>query len=432
MHLVSKLIKTKTLEQLQKTEQGKPILELNEYEKFNFIGDNLTLIKDEEKICEQLEEDYKIQISKINNGIRISADWYVGAREFENFILYVGPKFVQLENLGRLIDFAYDVKTNEFDDEIRFNSGVDQPLEFIIHSFIQTTSKIIKKGLHRSYEIYNDNVSFLRGKLLLKNQIQNDLKFNMKFNCEFDEFTSNNLENQIILYTLKMCKILTKFPQRKIHIQKLIHQIDSQIEEKQITLNDFRKIQYSKLNSRYRKPHDLAKLIIKNIGIHNLKYQKTRFIVPFFVKMPDLFEKFLENLLLNYHQKGLTVKAQKRFQAWYKDGTAASDGGIKPDILIYKDNEIVSILDAKYMKDIKESQKYQIAFYLNYLKRSVGHTILPFEEINDYELSVPKQDITIKVKHVDIDNILNTLYSKNQSKEEIKNEIQDLVEKLIE
>lgn len=431
MHLEFKLIQTRTLEQLQKTEQGKPILELNEYEKFNFVGEGLTLLKEEERICEQLEEEYKIQISQISDGIRISADWYVGAREFENFILYVGPKFVQLENLGRMIDFAYDIETDESDDEIRFNSGVEQPLEFVINSFIQTCSKIIKKGLHRSYQIHNNDIPFLKGKLLLKNQIRNDLKFNMKFNCEYDEFTSNNLENQIILYTLKMCKFLTKFPQRKIHIQKLIHQIDYQIEEKQIALNDFRKIQYTKLNNRYRKPHDLAKLIIKNIGIQNLKYQKTRFIVPFFVPMPTLFEKFLENLFLNYHQKGFSVKGQERFKAWFRDGHPASDGGIKPDILIYKDGEIVSIIDAKYMKDIKESQKYQIAFYLNYLKRSTGYTILPYEDIEDYELSVPKLNITIKVKHVDIDSILNTLYSKEKSKDQTKNEIQELLSNLI-
>ncbi len=432
MHLEFKLIQTRNLEQLEKTEYGKPILELKEYEKIHFIGDNLTILKDEEKICEQLEEEYKIQISQLSNGIRISADWFVGAMEFNNFILYVGPKFVKLENLGRMIDFSYDLETDESDDEIRFNSGVDQPLEFVISSFVQTCGRLIKKGLHRSYEIHNDDISFLRGKLLLKNQIRNDLKFNMKFNCEYDEFTSNNLENQIILYTLKMCKILTKFPQRKIRIQKLIHQIDSQIGDKQISVDNFRKIQYTRLNSRYRKPHDLAKLIIKNIGIKNLKYQKTRFIVPFFVPMPKLFEKFLENLFFNYHQKDLLVKGQKRFQAWYKDGRPQGDGGIKPDILLYKDNQIFFIIDAKYMKDVKESQKYQIAFYLNYLKKSIGHVILPYEEIEDYDLSVPELDITIKVKYVKIDSILNTLYSKNKSKEEIKTDMQELLEIMIQ
>lgn len=254
----------------------------------------------------------------------------------------------------------------------------------------------------------------------------------MKFNCEYDEFTSNNLENQIILYTLKMCKILTKFPQRKIHIQKLIHQIDSQIEDRQISIHDFKKIQYTKLNNRYRSLHELAKLIIKNIGIKNLKYQKTRFIVPFFVPMPKLFEKFLENLFFNYHQIGLVVKGQQRFQAWHKDGNPESDGGIKPDILLYKDSEIYAILDAKYMKDIKEHEKYQIAFYLNHLKKSIGYAILPYEEISDYNLTVPGQNIVIKVKHVNIDNILNTLYAKNKSKQEIKNEIQQLLENVVE
>jgi len=362
-------------EEIKRTEEGKPILSLKEYDKIHFVGEELKILEDEEKTIEDLEEKYKIQVIEKKDGIRIDADWYVGVIEFQNFILNVGPKFVEFENLGRMIDFAYDIEVDQFQDEIRFNEGIDQPIEFIISAFVGTCQRIIHKGLYRSYINHQDDIPFLKGKLILKQQILNDLKFNMKFNCEYDEFTSNNLENQIILYGLKLCKSLTRFPQKKIFIQKLIHQIDSQIEDKLISVDDFRRIAYTRLNSQYQRPHILAKLLIKNIGVQNLKLQKTKFIVPFFVKMPDVFEKFLEKLFVNYHDENIRVKPQEKHSAWYKDDNHFEN--IKPDIITYKDNEIFSIVDAKYMHDIKEGERYQIAFYLNHLKKSTAHAVLP-------------------------------------------------------
>jgi 5-methylcytosine-specific restriction enzyme subunit McrC len=412
------------------TDEGKPILEIKEYEKKYWLDDRLEILPYEEKLVDRLEDEFKIQINEKSDGIKISAEGHVGVIEFENFILNVGPKFVKFENFGRLIDFANDIKDEQFTDEIRFQGQIDHPIEFVIRSFLGTTQKLIHYGLYKSYVEHQEDVSFLRGKLVMKQQILNDLKFNMKFNCEFDEFTSNNLENQIILYTLKLCKFITKFPQKKKIIQKLIHQIDSQIDDRRVTIQDFREIAYTRLNSRYEKPHNLAKLIIKNIGMQNLDYHRTKFIIPFFVKMSTVWEHFLENLLINYYDKKIRIAKQDPHDAWLING---KEHPIKPDIVTYKDGEISTIIDAKYMKELVVGGKemYQIAFYLNHLNRSTGYAVLPYEEIKDYEIEVPKQNISIKVRHVPIDEYLDILYSKKYNDKEIKEEISSKLKEMI-
>ena len=411
------------------TDEGKPILELKENETNYWVAEGLEILPYEEKLVDRLEDEFKIQINEKSDGIKISADWYVGVIEFEKFILNVGPKFVKFKNFGRLIDFANDIDDEQFTDEIRFEGQIGHPIEFVIRSFLGTTHKLIHNGLYRSYVEHQENVSFLRGKLIMKQQILNNLKFNMKFNCEFDEFTSNNLENQIILYTLKLCKFLTKFPQKKKVIQKLIHQIDSQIDDKRITIQDFKKIAYTRLNSRYAKPHHLAKLIIKNIGMQNLDYHRTKFIIPFFVPMPFVWEHFLENLFMNYYDKKVRIVKQDRHDAWLIHGKVHP---IKPDIVTYKDGEISAIIDAKYMKklDVGGKEIYQLAFYLNYLNHSTGYAILPYEELEDYEIDVPKQNISIKIRHIPIDEYLNILYSKKPSRE-IKEEISSKLKEIV-
>jgi 5-methylcytosine-specific restriction enzyme subunit McrC len=398
------------------TNEGKPILEIKEYQTKYLVGEQLEILSNEEKLVNRLEEEFNIQINNKSDGIKISAEGYVGVIEFENFILNVGPKFVKFDNFGRLIDFSNDIHDEQFTDEIRFQGQIEHPIEFVIRSFLGTTQKLIQNGLYRSYVERQEDVSFLRGKLVMKQQILNDLKFNMKFNCEFDEFTSNNLENQIILYTLKLCKLLTKFPQKKKFTQKLIHKIDFQIDNNHITVQDFRKIAYTRLNVRYAKPHHLAKLIIKNIGMQNLNYQRTKFITPFFVDMPYVWEHFIENLFINYYDKKTRIVKQDSHDAWLINGNYKK---IKPDIVTYKDGKISSIIDAKYMKELRPGGKemYQIAFYLNHLNQSTGYAILPYEEIEDYEIKVPKQNISIKVKHVPIDEYLDILYSKKPTRE---------------
>ena len=210
----------------------------------------------------------------------------------------------------------------------------------------------------------------------------------------------------------------------------MIHQIDSQVEYRRVTIQDFRKIAYTRLNSQYTKPHILAKLIIKNIGLQNLNYQRTEFIIPFFVRMYDVWEQFVINLFRNYYDDRVTIKPQDKHQAWFKDDKPYEN--IKPDIVIYnKDHEILSIIDAKYMHELKEGERFQIAFYLNHLKRSTGYAILPYERNRDHEISVPQQNISIKVRHVQIDEYLDILYSKIKPSREIKEEISSKLKEIV-
>ncbi|MDA1347194.1 MAG: hypothetical protein O3C48_08275 [Crenarchaeota archaeon] len=410
-------------------DEGKPILELTENKTNYWKGEKLEILPHEEKIVDQLKDKFEIEINKISHGIRISAKDFAGVIEFENFILKVNSKFVSLKNFGRFIDFSSRMPEEPIIDEIRFQGEIQHPIEPVIRRFLWTTQKLIHYGLYKSYTEHQEDVSFLRGKLIMKQQILNDHKFNMKFNCEFDEFISDNLENQIILYTLKKCKLITKHPQTKKLIQELIHQIDSEIKDRQITVQDFRKITYTRLNDRYRNPHHLAEQIIKNIGMQNLDYQRTKFITPFFIYMPDVWEDFLVNLLKINYDKDIIIKSPNEFDAWYKNGTFSK---IRPDIIFYKEDKISSIIDAKYMRELKVGGKelYQIAFYLKQLNRSTGYAILPYEEINNYDIEVPKQRITIKVRHIPVDEYLDILWSKKlpaEFNEDISSKLKKLI-----
>ena len=431
----------------KREDDEKLILEQEEHQLVHFIDSDppeLKLEAGEEEQIEKIKEktEKQIKITPTNKGIDVSSERYVGNAEFANFIVTIQPKFTNFNNLGNMIRFCYlkdFQKKLLFDlNQIRFHEGYNDLLEIIILVFLESCSNMLKKGLHRSYVTNNDNIPFLKGKLIIKKQILNVMKFNMKFNCEYDEFTANNLENQIILHTLQKCQMLTRQPDTKKWARRLIHHIDKEVEDKHIFKDDFKRISYNRLNKHYQEPHELCKLILDKISMFNLRKQQKKFIVPFFIDMANIFELFVQTLLEEY---GPQVKSQAHPIGWEKKssvGNKVETKDIKPDFLTYKGkfsdvnnipNDVldsISILDSKYMDEIHESEMYQFAFYMHHFKKKTAVAILPTEKltIDDhgryvdteaYDWIGKKQDVTIKVRHINIDEILKKIYSNDKS-----------------
>jgi 5-methylcytosine-specific restriction endonuclease McrBC regulatory subunit McrC len=417
----------------------KLILTLKEYETIHFVGEKLQILNDD-KDLEQFLIKKKIEMVETKKGIRISVGPYIGSAEFSNFIVTVNPKFTQLKNIGKIIDYAYDLKDEDIlDYEIKFHEEEDNPMELIIQIFINQSKKLVQKGLIKTYQIHQETVPFMRGKLLLQQQIKNQSKLNLDFSCEFDEFTENIIENQIILFTLEKCYHMTSSNHRKSTIKKIIHQMDAEVELKPIEIQDFNKVQYTRLNSQYKKPHNLSKLILKHLGLLDFKKQSASFVVPYFIPMYQVFEDFLTKLFEDYY--ALKIQKQRHTPSWKVNG---SNRNIIPDIITYntkscKEGSEVAIIDAKYMVGSKfgeGKEDYQIAFYLNDYKKKIGYAILPLSQDSKEDIQkdwiAPNQDLRICVRFVDIDKILDLVYSKENNSKQISEKLEAMIPIVLE
>ena len=445
---------------------GKPILEIPEHSDIHFKEKQknfLVFTESDEEKRDELKES-RISLEKTEDGILVSTHYYACIREFSKFILKVTPKQIgDIELLGKMIAFCYIDKVTTFDlENIRFQKG-DGPLDWLIMAFTQLCQRLIKRGLYKKYVADTNNVPYLKGKLLIKQQIQNTMKFNMKFNCEYDEFTSNNLENQIILYTLIYCYKITIKSDLKTKIQKLIHQIDKQVEHKPINLSHFKQIHYTRLNRNYENPISLSKLILEKIGFMNMKQMETKLIVPFSVYMPGLFEKFLQKLFEDAQKNSdWKVEPQDDRIPWKKNGEIDKEEpmGIQPDLVIYENEleetyldeegkeqkelireNVKTVIDAKYMIDLKREERFQIAFYLHEYGIKRGFAICPtlkttfpknedgqimYEDNEAYLLRAEYQDKEIAVQHVNVDEFLEIIFS-DVSQDEISRILEEIV-----
>ena len=448
---------TKTqISKLEEDDIGRPVLALNENDSVKIEIDNnkkFNLETQDEKQLDLLEDKGIFFKKSINEKLLlVDVGQQVGAAPLTNFIIKVNPKFSNIENLGRLIHYAngFDEK-NFLDGQIKFKSDHNVGLEYIIELLTFYTKKIIKDGLYRSYVSMQEDIPYLKGKLLMlptKNtsgQLLNDAKFNLKFSCQYDEYSANVLENQILLYTLKICQRKTKQQHKKIMIQHLIHQIDYDVETlSYITPDVFVNLQYTALNQRYKIPLQYCKMILKNFGLLNLNKQETDFVTPFFIPMFDLFQDFIGHLLKNPKYYRLYTKndwsynrdenqRKKRETRRISWNLPSKKIPTIPDIIAYTDSsrtKVHSILDAKYVLDdgkISPSILYQIAFYLNDYDRNIGYIIQPYDgKSKDYEIkSVNQKPLEIRVRYINVEKTLEWIFEKRQ---ENTKKIRDMLE----
>jgi len=246
---------------------------------------SLSLVEEDQSLKDKLQDEGILYISSdpLKKGLKISAQSHIGVAQFTNFTVTILPKFSSIGKLVELIDYVYDLDLEIFpESETEFEGEKNILSEIIISTFVKHFQKLLRRGLVKSYTIHEDELPYLRGKLMFSKQLINDAKTKLQFSCEYDELNYNNIENQILLFCLKRCYYITINEERKKEIRRLIHNLEGLIEDKDISLEDFKTINYNQMNHHYKKVNDLCKLIVNNIRITNFFQQKTRFVNSFF------------------------------------------------------------------------------------------------------------------------------------------------------
>ena len=406
-----------------------PLIELREYEK-KFADEHEVLTLDEKldpELMKELEEKGILKITRgpISNKLKFEASSQIGVAQFTNFTITINPKFTDIKNLVKLINYVYDLDIDILpESEVKFRDENNMLTEIIISSFLNQCRNLIRQGIYKSYVLRQDrNMPSLRGKLLLVQQLQNDARSNAKFACEYDELEYDNLENQILLYCLHRCSTWTIIDSKRNEINRLIQQISPFVDDRiNITVDHFKKINYTRLNQYYEKIHQLCKIIVQNIGISDFFEQKTSFVNSFFVDMNRVFEEFFFKLVKQYYP--LPSKEQVPEVSWRSIlGQTFTN---KPDILIYDEirKNIEHIIDTKYKTEITQSDIRQLFDYMEQKGRNEAYAILPKTENSkpdEYNSAQEHRDSTIKVRYIDIDKAIDLIYLKDSKtrKEEI-------------
>ena len=414
------------------------------------------------ELMELSKEYLEINFDPVSKKPKIKASQFVGSVQFDGygdpedgFRINVIPKIYQeytpdvWKKIAEIIDFAGEVSEDDIieSQEMYFEENIEPTLEdSLSYKLIRESNELLRKGLLKSYVVHTENISSLRGKLLLQRQMINDATHKPHFFCEYDELEYDNIDNRIILQALISCERQTRNPDIKTKALRLIQQFSSVVNDVKIKKFDIDRTMnsYTRQNAHYKKIHNTCKLVWEHSGISDFLDAHSSFIQPFFVNMNKKFERFVERLFKKYHGKGEDVHAQMTDDAWYID-----DGRKKkmiPDIVLMDGEKLVEIIDVKYKSILYESDLYQIGFYLHEYGRNSSQTplekgfaVLPKYEViqkdgekTSYEqesiYTATKSKIKIHEKRINVDKILELL-KKNESERKI--ELQKQVEQLL-
>lgn len=323
----------------------------------------------------------------------LKAKQYCGILNFDNQDFYILPKIANhndekdaKQNLNifiYMLMYAYDVKlSNE-----QIASCANQKhtiLEVFIQMFANGLLQELKKGMYKKYITEQDNLSVLKGKYLINENLKHNFTKN-KIYCEYDEFSPNNSLNQFFLYTVKY---LQKFVKDK-KLLKQCELIFDEVEYKQIDINKLN-IHFDRLNLRFKTSFEIAILLLKQ-SIPLFSQDKKSF--AFLFDMNVLFEKFIARMV-----KELDNNAKIQNQDNFGNLT------LKPDIIL--ENQII---DTKYKKiksieDIKQSDKLQaFAYGINYGVKNVMLLYPKYKDIFNFDRILGKDYEKINLKIICID-----------------------------
>jgi 5-methylcytosine-specific restriction enzyme subunit McrC len=215
-------------------------------------------------------------------------------------------------------------------------------LEVFIASYLDELIKLTSKELRGDYVSKEENTTFLKGKLLLKEHIKFNSINQARFYCHFDEFNTNIPPNKLIKSTLTRLFSITSSNQNKKKIIKSLQHFDS--------VSD----------------------CSNNKSFTNFHGNSINQAILF--PMEKLFESYIAFLLKKYCH-GFTINAQDKRYCLISQNKDISDlnysikkFALKPDIVINNDEVIIDtkwkILNADSKKyDIKEADIYQMHAY---------------------------------------------------------------------
>lgn len=287
-------------------------------------------------------------------------------------------------------------------------------LEVFISMFILESDKIIKRGLKSSYVTLDENERFLKGRLDIQKQLQQNNINKSKFYSVFDEFKSNIPENKLLKTTLELLLRLSKDNQNLRNIRKQLVFFDK-VELTYAPLDTFHQINIGRNHAYYELALEWCRIFLTENSFTSTAGESMAFAMLF--PMEKIFESYVAIKMKEVHTT-YNICLQDRSYSLF-DKTENSKGGynLRPDIVVRCPEGDMIILDTKW-KNLKENGPDQADLYQMYAyhtrytdkKEKVKKVILVYPKSTAYEeqhfkslkTDMEKEHVKIEIRFIDL------------------------------
>lgn len=320
----------------------------------------------------------------------VKASQYCGILNLEGDDYYILPKIASDEqhNLDAFIYmlmFSYDIELKNEDLSGSANQK-HRLFQVLIDIFTKKLLHQLQIGLYREYITFQDNLTMLRGKYLINENIRHNIT-HQKIYCEYDEFSMDNLLNRFFLYAVKH---LLPYAETKREL-RLIETIFDETAYRHFDLHHSSLLTFNRLNARYQQSFDIGMLLLKHLIP---LFAKGKQSFAFLFDMNELFERFIGKIVVD-------IEPKTRLQNERNFGNLK----LKPDIVMPD-----MIIDTKYKRvrdrqDISATDKYQMfAYGKNFgIKKTMLLYPKHLEDVReDLMLGKDEKAVELKMRSVDL------------------------------
>lgn len=319
-----------------------------------------------EKDCFKGKEATPYKISELrDNKVRIENTSYSGIIQLDSVRIHFSTKVKT--NLFYMLSFLKNEDNFRYDPEIVIDIQAGQSFFDILgRLFLNELEEIYKKGFYKKYVQKEENISFIKGKLKIRGQLQNDIRKRPKFFCSYGDLTYDNMENRIVLKAATLLIPLIRFNEDvKKELLKYSFLMREEVSLVNVNPEECNRIQFSKLNEHYETIIQLSKVILQNYFIRYVHKGVSKGF-NFIVDMNKVYEDFITTIIEDivsednqFHE--YIVEKQERFNSLVKEKSIVT----KPDVILRRRNteDYPLIIDAKYKRQENSVDYYQVIAY---------------------------------------------------------------------
>lgn len=327
----------------------------------------------------------------------VETNSWVGVIKYKKLHLEILPKLICnqeddyeqiLNNLLFMLSFTkkLDIKTN---NTAKLSTSKNPFIEVLIREFAQSLFDNLKRLTPKKYIREEENLNYLKGKLKFSENIRYNSANQAKFYCEYDEFSENNILNQLFLFVATCLYAISKDSYNKKTLRFIINYYT---DVKLVKFDRFKvaKIKLTRSQELFKKSFNLAKMFIENTSV-DLSKNKVENITLIW-DMNKLFEEFIFEIMKKCETElYCTLSAQRGRKLLVGDNCKKRNTFV--DIMIEKnikkeDNEKNKekekiVLDTKYKKflntnDFSNADIFQVSTYC--LLHNAHHAILLYPQ----------------------------------------------------
>ncbi len=382
--------------------------------------------------CKNLEQVLKVT----RHGI-IAKSW-VGGIKYKKHQFQILPKLICdngnteniLKNLIFMLSYTkkLDIRTS---DTAKLSNSKNPFIEILIREYAKSLFECLKRITPKKYVREEDNLNYLKGKIKFTENIRYNCVNQSKFYCEYDEFSENNILNQLFLFVSTCLYNISNDSYNKKTLKFIINYYS---DIKLVRFNRFtaEKINLSRNQKLFKKPFNLAKMFIEktSVDLSKNKFENITLIWD----MNKLFEEFVFEIMKKFEgELGCKLVAQKGRRLLKNDTSKKRNTFV--DIMVEKgDGDELEriVLDTKYKKfvssdDFSNVDVFQVSTYC--LLHNADKAVLIYPRWNkevpnvpSFKLNTDEKDIKINFKTIDL-----CYTNLKQHLEEIRDDIKDIL-----